>query len=449
MTGRTFPEQFVWGTATASYQIEGAVREDGRGPSIWDTFSHTPGRTYNGDTGDVACDHYHRWRDDVQLMRDLGVNAYRFSVAWPRVRPNGGGAINSAGLDFYDRLVDALLAARITPFVTLYHWDLPQALQDRGGWAHRDTAEMFVEYADIVTRRLGDRVKHWITHNEPWVASLIGHFEGIHAPGLRDLRVALQAAHHLLLSHGMAASALRSNSTHCRVGITLNLTPVKPASDSQADIEAAQRYDGFHNRWFLDPVFGRGYPEDVQAFYGNMMPEMQPGDAAAIAAPIDFLGINYYFPTIVRAARDATPVACETLTTDEYAAAGYTTTAMGWPVDAGALLELLTRIQNDYAPPAIYITENGAAFDDQLVNGEVHDTQRIAYLSDHLGAARDALDVGVPLWGYFAWSLMDNFEWSFGYSKRFGIVYTDYATQQRIPKASARWYQQVVGGGGI
>jgi len=445
-----FPDGFTWGTATAAYQIEGAVAQDGRAPSIWDTFSHTPGKTANGDTGDVACDHYHRWQGDVRLMRELGLHAYRFSIAWPRILPEGTGQVNQRGLDFYDRLVDALLEANITPLVTLYHWDLPQTQQDRGGWANRDTADAFVAYADAVVRRLGDRVKHWITHNEPWVVSFVGNYEGRHAPGIQDLRTALQVAHHLLLSHGMAVPAIRAGSAGAQVGITLNLSPGRPASTSPDDQVAARLADGYTNRWFLDPLYGRGYPADMVAHFGAAMPKVPADDLAHAAVPIDFLGVNYYFPTIVRAAASgAGPLGFTQLAPEELAEAGYELTAMGWPVVPDAFTELLTRLHRDYAPKAIYITENGAAFNDQVAGGQVHDPLRIGYLHGHIGAVRQAIAEGTPVSGYFLWSLMDNFEWGFGYSKRFGIVYNDYPTQARISKDSAAWYRRVIAANGV
>ena len=439
-----FPDGFMWGTATAAYQIEGAVDEDGRAPSIWDTFSHTPGKTTDGDTGDVACDHYHRWQDDVRLMRDLGLQAYRLSIAWPRVVPQGTGQVNGRGLDFYDRLVDALLDANITPFVTLYHWDLPQALQDRGGWANRDTVEAFVAYADAVVRRLGDRVKHWITHNEPWVASFVGNYEGRHAPGIQDLGTALQVAHHLLLSHGLAVPVVRAGSAGARVGITLSLSTGRPASEAPEDQAAARLADGYWNRWFLDPLYGKGYPEDIVDRFGAAMPQINAADLTHAAVPTDFLGVNYYFPTLARAAPGDRPLGLTPLRPEELAAAGYELTAMGWPVVPDAFTELLTRLHRDYAPKAIYVTENGAAFDDQVVDGAVHDPRRIEYLRSHINAVRQAIDDGAPVRGYLLWSLMDNFEWGFGYSKRFGIVYVDYETLTRIPKDSADWYRRVI-----
>jgi beta-glucosidase len=450
MTDNRFPEGFLWGTATAAYQIEGAAFQDGRGPSIWDTFSHTPGKTLNGETGDISCDHYNRWREDVKLIQELGLTAYRFSISWPRVLPQGAGQPNERGLDFYDRLVDELQAANITPFVTLYHWDLPQALQDRGGWANRDTVNAFASYADLVARRLGDRVGHWITHNEPWVAAFAGHYHGRHAPGIQDLRTALQVSHHLLLSHGRAVPALRDRRPDTRVGITLNLAPARPASPTLADRAAARLHDGYLNRWFLDPLFGRGYPADMLTFYGDEAPRATAEDLKAIAAPIDFLGVNYYSPGIVRAvSSEVEPLGFSVLSGADLAARGHEVTEMGWSVVPDGLAELLERVHRDYSPGAIYITENGAAFNDQVMNGVVNDWQRIAYLRRHLLAAHKAIASGVPLRGYFVWSLVDNFEWALGYGKRFGLIYVDYPTQARVPKASATWYRSVIAANAI
>jgi len=438
----SFPDTFLWGTATSSYQIEGAVDEEGRGPSIWDTFSHTPGNIQDGRTGDVACDHYHCWQEDVQLMADLGVDSYRFSIAWPRVLPGGTGPVNEPGLDFYDRLVDALLGEGITPFVTLYHWDLPQALQDEGGWVQRSVVDAFAEYADVVARRLGDRVTHWITHNEPWVAAFLGHYFGEHAPGIQDLETALQVAHHLLVSHGRAAQALRACGTDMQVGITLNLSPVRPAHDPSDD-EAVRRADGFQNRWFLDPVYGRGYPDDMRTLYGDRMPEREGGDLNTAAVPTDFLGVNYYRPQWVHPDPDDS-VGFGSLGPEALRKRGYTITEMGWPVDPSGLHDLLLRLREDYPLESIYVTENGAAFPDALEDGTLDDPERIAFYDGHLRAAAEAIEAGVPLDGYFAWSLLDNFEWAFGYTKRFGLVYVDFETQARTPKASAHWYQSVI-----
>jgi beta-glucosidase len=442
MTEVRFPEGFLWGAATAAYQIEGAWNEDGKGESIWDRFSHTPGKVLGGDTGDVACDHYHRWRDDIGLMRELGLQAYRLSISWPRVLPAGVGAVNSAGLDFYDRLIDGLLQAGIQPYVTLYHWDLPQALQDKGGWANRDTVAAFANYADVVARRLGDRVKHWITHNEPWCTSFLGNWLGEHAPGIQN-GPALAVAHHVLLSHGEAVPVLRAGSPGAQVGITLNFSPAYPATDSANDQAAALRHDGFFNRWFLDPLYGRGYPADMVAVYGAMMPEIQDGDLERIAVPTDFLGVNFYNRAVIRH-DPSTPVL---QTGFEHPEGEYT--AMDWEVYADALRALLVRLQNDYAPNRMYITENGAAYPDTLTVDGVRDEGRISYLSRHLAAAHAAIGEGAKLEGYFYWSLMDNFEWAWGYSKRFGIVYVDYPTQRRILKDSAMFYGDVIERNGL
>lgn len=436
-----FPTNFVWGTATASYQIEGAWNEDGKGESIWDRFSHTPGKVANGDTGDVACDHYHRWREDVALMKDLGVSAYRFSIGWPRLLPAGRGAVAQAGLDFYSRLVDALLEAGITPFVTLYHWDLPQALQDAGGWPNRATTEAFVEYAGLASRALGDRVKHWITFNEPFVSALVGHLEGRHAPGHQDLGEMLATAHHLLLSHGLAVPVLRQNSPGAQVGITLNLSPMYPASPSEADQLWARVQDGVVNRWYLDPLAGRGYPEDVcQHFFNPSMDFVRPGDLERIATPIDFLGINYYTRHI---ARNETVSESENLPRTELPNPEHT--EMGWEVFPNGLEAVLKRVADEYSFPVLYVTENGAAFPDEVSpDGRVHDPRRVAFFQGYLAAAARALAAGVPLAGYFVWSMMDNFEWAHGYSKRFGLVYVDFATGQRTPKDSYYWYKELI-----
>ncbi|HEY0739758.1 MAG TPA: GH1 family beta-glucosidase [Herpetosiphonaceae bacterium] len=443
-TNHRFPDGFVWGAATASYQIEGATDEDGRGESIWDRFSHTPGKTLNGDTGDVACDHYHRWESDIKLMQELGLKAYRFSVAWPRILPEGRGQINEAGLAFYDRLVDGLLAAGITPWVTLYHWDLPQVLEDAGGWTNRATADAFAEYTEVITQRLGDRVKHWITLNEPWCSSFLSYYIGEHAPGHKNFPEALAAVHTLLLAHGKAVPIVRRNSPGAQVGITLNLAQVYPATESPADQAAARRYDGYFNRWFLDPLYGRGYPEDMLALYGNKVPAIEAGDFETIAAPTDFLGLNYYTPSFVydNPNDPLLSVGHTRLEDAEY-------TAMNWAIYPQGLYDQLLRVPRDYPTGPLYITENGAAYDDaapQEVDGElrVTDAERTSYYARHLDAAQRAIEVGSPLKGYFAWSLMDNFEWAFGYGKRFGITYVDYQTQQRVIKDSGRWYSRVI-----
>ncbi len=435
----TFPQDFLWGAATASYQIEGAWNEDGKGESIWDRFSHTPGKVLNGDTGDVACDHYHRWQDDIALMKSLGLHAYRFSIAWTRIFPAGRGAVNPTGLDFYSRLVDGLLEAGITPFVTLYHWDLPQALQDEGGWTTRSTAEAYVEYADTVSRALGDRVKNWITFNEPWVSAFIGHWEGRHAPGHTDLHEALATVHHLMLAHGLAVSQIRANCPDGQVGITLNLSPHMPASPGTADRAAARFADGHNNRWFLDPITGRGYPQDMIDGFGDSLAFVQPGDMDIISVPVDFLGVNYYTRGIVCAAIDESENAPRTVFR------GDEITEMDWEVYPEGLYDLLGRLHFEYRFSAMYITENGAAFKDTVApDGTVDDPARLSYIKRHLEMAHRAIAAGVPLRGYFVWSLMDNFEWALGYSKRFGIVHVDYQTQKRTLKSSAKWYRQVI-----
>lgn len=441
----TFPPGFLWGAATAAYQIEGAWNEDGRGPSIWDTFSHTPGKIHNNDTGDVADDHYHRWNKDIELMKTIGLDAYRFSISWPRVLPAGKGVVNPLGLDFYDRLVDGLLASNIQPWVTLYHWDLPQALQDEGGWANRQTAEYYAEYASIVAQRLGDRVHHWITQNEPYVTAFLGHYTGVHAPGIRNLQTALQATHHLHLSHGLGVQAIRSTcSQPVQVGVTLNLHSIHPASQSEADVQAAYRFDGIQNRLFLDPVLRGSYPQDLVDFFGPIFPAPQPGDLEIIHTPIDFLGINNYFRIVIQ----ADPENLETglreiwLTGREY-------TEM-WEIYPPGIYEVLSRVWNDYHPAKIYITENGCAITDGVdADGRVRDFRRTRYLRDHLFQCYRAVGDGVPLAGYFVWSLLDNFEWAYGYAKRFGITYVDYATQKRTLKDSGLWYSQVARANGF
>ncbi|HEY7045414.1 MAG TPA: GH1 family beta-glucosidase [Nocardioidaceae bacterium] len=432
-----FPHDFVWGAATAAYQVEGSVDADGRKPSIWDAFAAQPGRVVNGDTGEYAADHYRRWREDIGLMQQLGLGAYRFSLSWSRILPDGTGRPNDAGLDFYDRLVDGLLAAGITPWATLYHWDLPVGLESRGGWPVRDTAERFAEVAAASARRLGDRVKNWITLNEPWCSAFLGYSSGVHAPGRTDPAAAVAAAHHLLLGHGLATAVVREESPASRVGITLNLYPTLPANDSPAAADAARRVDGLQNRWFLDPVLRGRYPEDVR----NDLREItdfgheRPGDLDVIAAPIDFLGVNYYSSHYVRpgAFPGSNPV--------EFVDRGRPRTALGWEIDHEGLTTILRRIRADYGPIPLCVTENGAAFDDAVdVDGVVHDQDRVDYLASHVLACQQAIDDGVPLTAYFVWSLLDNFEWAEGYGSRFGIVHVDFATQQRTIKDSGWWY---------
>jgi beta-glucosidase len=426
-----FPDDFVWGVATSAYQIEGACDADGKGPSIWDHFCRQPGAIADGSDGDVACDHYHRLPDDLDLIASLGVNAYRFSVSWPRVQPEGQGAWNPRGLDFYERLVDGLLARGIQPYLTLNHWDLPAALQQRGGWAQRDTVHHFVDYALGVHARLGDRLTAIATHNEPWVISTLGHELGTFAPGEKRRASATQVSHHLLLSHARALQALRAAGCRARLGIVLNLAPVQAATDSAADLAQARLEDGRLVRWYMDPLFHGRYPADVLAFLGADAPRVEAGDMAAIATPMDFLGINYYSRTVASA-------------NGAWRAdgSGLALTDMGWEIYPSGLTELLLRVQRDWPVPPLYIMENGAAFRDEPVGDAVHDPERVAYLAAHIAAVGDALAQGVPMAGYMVWSLLDNFEWASGYDKRFGLVHVDYATQQRTLKDSARWYRE-------
>ncbi|GAA1298600.1 GH1 family beta-glucosidase [Streptomyces javensis] len=434
-----FPHDFLWGTATSAYQVEGAVAEDGRSPSIWDTFSHTPGKVAGDDHGDVACDHYHRWRQDIGLMKRLGTNAYRLSIAWPRVVPGGDGPVNAKGLAFYDELIDGLLEAGITPSVTLYHWDLPQVLQDRGGWPERDTAEHFAGYAAVVADRLGDRVHHWTTLNEPLCSAWIGHLEGVMAPGLTDLTAAVRASYHLLLGHGLAAQAIRAAAPRAEVGIVNNLNTVAAATDRPEDQAAARRMDGHTNRWWLDPVHGRGFPADMREVYGVELPE-RPGDLETIAAPLDWLGLNYYFPaTVTDDPTGPAPHARAVRRPD------VPRTGMDWEVDAGGIESLLLRLTGEYGARKLYVTENGSAYPDVVrPDGTVDDPERQDYLVQHLAACASAVRKGAPLAGYFAWSLLDNFEWAYGYDKRFGLVHVDYRTQVRTIKGTGHRYAEII-----
>ena len=436
------PAGFVWGAATSAYQIEGAVAEDGRRPSIWDTFSHTPGKIAGNANGDVACDHYHRWRDDIAVMKSLGVRAYRFSVAWPRVVPDGSGPVNPAGLAFYDRLVDALLDAGIVPYPTLYHWDLPQALQDRGGWTARGTAEHFALYAAHVADALGDRVTHWTTLNEPLCSAWIGHLEGRHAPGLTDIAAAVPASYHLLLGHGLATQAIRGQHSGARVGIVNVLSACEPAN-ADTDVEATARFDGHANRWWLDPVFGRGFPADMIEVYGVDLPE-RPGDLETIAAPLDWHGVNYYRPSVITDDPGGPPPFAR-----ETGGAGDTRRTMqDWEIRAEGLEQVLVRLAKDYGARQIYVTENGSAWADTVgEDGQVHDPDRVRYLEEHVAACGRAVRQGVPLTGYFAWSLLDNFEWAEGYEPRFGLVYVDFATQRRVVKDSGQRYADIIRSG--
>lgn len=441
-----FPKGFIWGTATSAYQIEGAWNEEGRGPSIWDTFCRRPGKVHNGESGDVAADHYHRWAEDVRIMAELGLKAYRFSISWPRILPQGSGAsaVNAAGLDFYDRLVDGLLAAGIEPIATLFHYDLPQALQDRGGWPRRETAEYFGEYARIVAERLGDRVTYWITHNEPLVVAVNGHLTGCHAPGQRNPFAAFRAGHHLLLSHGYAVEALRATCRRPKIGMALNLTPTYPAADSRRDRQAAARFDGMLNRMFLDSLFLGRYPEDMRALFSLVFPKIRPSDMERIAASLDFVGVNYYTRAVIR--HDwriplvwGRPIQPED---SEY--------SQMWEIYPPGIYDLLARIWADYRPAEIIVTENGIPVPESVdADGRVRDARRIRYLRDHIAQVHRAIVDGIPVRGYLVWSLLDNFEWTLGYQMRFGLVHVDYQTQARTIKDSGRWFAQVIRENGL
>jgi beta-glucosidase len=433
---------FVWGAATAAFQIEGATRVDGRGESIWDRFAATPGNVHNGDTGDPACQHYYRWQEDLDLMQSLGLQGYRFSIAWPRIQPNGRGRPNRKGLDFYRRLAEGMREREIAPLATLYHWDLPQALEDEGGWASRDVVERFVDYAQIVFDGLGALVDDWITHNEPWVTAFLGYAHGTKAPGVKDWSIALRAAHHALLSHGAVVQAFRDAGCTGRIGITVDLTVAEAATASAEDEAAARRLDGHHNRWFLDPLLRGSYPRDMVELYKSRFgpfDAVRDGDLQLISRPIDFLGVNFYRPHLVRASGGDSVLGVAEAETDAER------TAMGWPVVPSALTELLVRLRRDYGDMPLLITENGAAFDDRLDGGTVvEDERRVAYVKEHIAAVERARAAGVDVRGYYVWSLLDNFEWEYGYDKRFGIVFVDFPTQRRIPKRSALWYRDLI-----
>lgn len=425
-----FPDDFVWGVATSAFQIEGAKTTDGKGLSIWDTFCDRPGVIADNSNGDRACEHYTRWSNDLDLIASLGVDAYRFSVSWPRVQPKGAGAWNEKGLAFYDRLVDGMLSRNIKPYLTLNHWDLPQALQDIGGWENRDTVHRFVEYAEGIYDRLGDRVVSIATHNEPWVAAVLGNETGVFAPGLKSRKIAAQVSHHLLLSHGLATQALRARGCKADIGIVLNLSPMFAATDSAADQAKTQLEDGRLVRWYMDPLFKGSYPQDVLDDLGADAPRIEAGDLERINAPIDFLGINYYTRTMVSAGKP-----WDTKT------GGLEITDMDWEIYPEGLTSLLVRLTKDYTVPPLFVTENGGAFKDQLVGGQVHDVARTTFIRNHIEAVADAMAQGVRMGGYMVWSLLDNFEWSSGYAKRFGIVHVNYDTQVRTPKDSALWYR--------
>jgi beta-glucosidase len=430
-----FPRDFAWGVATAAFQIEGGAHEGGRGESVWDRFCAQPGTIADGSNGDVACDHYHRWEQDLDLIQRLGVGHYRFSIAWPRVQPNGSGAFNEEGFAFYERLIEGCVSRGIAAHVTLNHWDLPQALQDDGGWTNRQTCEHFVRYAQEVGHRFGSRLASLVTHNEPWVVAILGHEHGVFAPGLKSRATAMQVSHHLLLSHGWAIKALREMGLTIPLGIVLNLSPIHAATSSPEDLAKARIDDGLIVRWYMDPLFRASYPSDVWEHLGDDAPHVQVGDLQAIAQPIDFVGVNYYTRNFSSAGNPW-----------DAKASGAAVTDMGWEIYPAGLTELLVRLHHDYSPKALMVTENGAAFQDAAENGAVHDAQRVDYLRTHIQACRDALAQGVPLAGYFAWSLMDNFEWASGYEKRFGLIYVDYPTQTRVVKDSGLWYASFLQG---
>jgi len=464
MTTRRFPNDFLWGTATASFQVEGASDADGRGPSIWDTFCRKPGAVRNGDNGDVACDHYHRVDEDLDLVKRLGVGSYRFSVAWPRIQPTGKGPANQPGLDFYRRLVDGIVARDLEATITLYHWDLPQALQDDGGWVVRDTAERFAEYTDIVARAIGDGVDRWITLNEPWCSAWRGYEMGDHAPGITNVAQAAAAHHHLLLAHGLATEVLREVTSDVPVGIALNLAALRAGTDDPADVAATRRMDGNRNRIFLDPLFKAEYPADMLEHYAGREPGfsvIRDGDLEVISRPIDFLGVNYYSPEIIvdasraQAAREfgyTVPTRHDSHDLDAIGvqSPGASLTLMNWEIDATGLRDLLVRLSREFTDIPLYVTENGAAFDDYLgPTGEVRDGDRIEYVGAHLGAVLDAIEDGADVKGYFQWSVLDNFEWAFGYSRRFGLVWVDFPTGTRLPKASYHWYATTIAANAI
>jgi beta-glucosidase len=437
-----FPERFAWGTATAAYQIEGGTTEDGRGPSIWDTFAREPGRILDGSTADVTCDHFHLYRQDFKLMKELGLKHYRFSIAWPRIIPTGAGTPNAAGLDFYERLVDCMRENGIEPYATLYHWDLPQPLQEKGGWTNRATADRFAEYVDVVTRRLGKKVQRWMTHNEPWVVAFVGNLYASHAPGLADLRTALAAAHVILLSHGKAVPVIRANvGGAAQVGIVHNLEWVEPASRREEDVAAARRHDGAFNRWFLDPVFKGTYPADMREWYGPAAPAVQQGDLEAVKAPMDFLGVNYYTRRIIAHDASGDFLHVRRVSYPFVPHADYEE----WEVSPEGLYRVLVRVSEDYGRPALYITENGTPLSDVIgADAACHDPARIDYVARHAAGIWQAIQDGADVRGYFVWSIMDNFEWNLGYTKRFGLVHVDFKTQKRTVKDSGRWFSRVI-----
>jgi beta-glucosidase len=450
-----FPEGFLWGAATAAYQIEGAAHDGGRGLSVWDTFSHTEGKVAKGHTGDVACDHYSRLESDVKLMSDLGLQTYRFSIAWSRVIPEGRGRINGEGLAWYHRLVELLLDNGIEPCPTLFHWDLPQGLEDIGGFRNRDTVSWFADYAALMARELGDKVTMWSTFNEPWCYAYLGHAAGVHAPGLTDPKAAVTVAHHEQLAHGLALQAMRAERDGLRLGEVINASPVKSEGNPPAGADAIRRIDAIQNRWWFDSILKGSYPEDLLDDYGPLADAVQHGDLEHIAQPVDWIGINYYFDILVRGTAPGDHAtkrmrAYPTVTGVTQSDVRPVHTDMGWPITPEGFTELLVRLKNDYSNlPPVYITENGCAYDDPVIDGRCHDPRRIEYLDLHLRAIKDAIDEGVDVRGYYQWSLLDNFEWAFGYDKRFGLVHVDFDTLERTPKDSAFWYREVINRNGL
>lgn len=441
-----FPKDFVWGTATASYQIEGAYQEDGRGLSIWDTFSHTPGKVFNMDNGNVACDSYHRYEEDIALLKNLGVNAYRFSIAWPRIFPNGTGEVNEKGLDYYRRVIDALIAAGIEPCVTLYHWDLPQALEDKGGWNNRDTIDAFVQYAEVVFKAFNGKIKQWITFNETWCVSFLSNFLGVHAPGNRDLQLATNIAHHCMVAHGETVKLFRKLGIKGEIGTTHNPAWTEPYTTKPEDIEAAKRNRAWQNEWFFEPTLKGTYPQILVDWFKTKGVEapILPGDMETISQPIDFIGVNFYSGNFGRYKKDEGLFDCEEVQI------GFEKTYIDWNVYPDALFKVLTWLKEDYGDIPIYITENGACYDDELTSDKrVHDAKRTEYFHKHFIQCHRAIESGIQLKGYFAWSLLDNFEWAEGYRKRFGIVYTNYETLERHPKDSYYFIQEVIKNGGF
>ncbi|TYT24287.1 beta-glucosidase [Dictyoglomus thermophilum] len=443
MAKLVFPKEFLWGAATASYQIEGAWNEDGKGESIWDRFAHTPGTIYENQNGDIACDHYHRYEEDVELMAEIGLKAYRFSISWPRIFPEGRGKLNPKGVYFYEKLIDKLLEKNIKPAITLYHWDLPQALEDKGGWLNRDTAKYFSEYANFMFYKFGDVVPIWITLNEPFVSAFLGYAWGWHAPGKKDMKGAFVAGHNMLLAHGLAVQAYRDGGYKGNIGITINVATVYPETNSEEDLRAAEKQDAFGNRWFIDPIFKRKYPEIIWKILeeNNWSFDFPISDFDIISSPIDFMGINYYTRNIVAYDKNSHLGVKRVEGPNEH-------TDMGWEVYPDGLYDILIQLYRDYKIP-IYITENGAAYNDTVEDGRIRDINRINYLKEHIKRTYFAIRDGVDLRGYFVWSLMDNFEWAHGYSKRFGIIYVDYNTQKRILKDSAYFYKKIIEENGV